>query len=838
MTTFLNSYFDVSILLLACQELQKHQTTTAGKNDATVAHILMTQEDVQAALDHATQEGFMDMIYVWKYKFSHDKLEESALEMLTMTLVKDGTSNNVPETANHTNLLGQVYHDLAWRILDVARTTMGTSDLQDRKDKYTMLSTNLLREAVPLLLQSSSLSFTERIAIAEVHVETAQIYMNRSAFPSACTHLEFCIHDLLQNDWNHHDAKYHQLLIRASKLQAQAYLASGSKSDEECMAIVDRVIARGRTLDDTLEAYDALVHLLTVQSRFQEALEVCILVLGKLGVRLPRRNQLFHVLKGIISLKRSLKQKSDYDLLNLPEMTDPHMIRALRLLSQVVEAAFFAVQPMYLALAVIHQLNICWTHGSCSQTSEAYCHGAMLFGQTGDFELAYRFGQLGYTLARIKQQSVPSTASIHDGLAIFVHYYFINHWQRPYNESLNPMMEAHQLMISCGGFHKAWYPLIAYALLYYCCGLSLEPMARDLQKYHAVMRDCGQTMHIQHTLPLQQMVMNFMGKNQNPLLLTGDAMVEEDFLKEVEEVPRAKNEYVRCKMILAYYFGDMELAFEMSKRMPSADVEGSVAMLPIHVFLQGLIGFAMARKTRKESRFHRRKALSCTNQMRTWVKKGNPNCHHLLLLMEAELQGLMDVMDTKSSRSRFFLRRRAREVRATTIRKYDDAVASAGRSGFLHHHALANERAADYCLRNGDQGMATAYLKRARLLYIEYGAAAKANHINEVFESTEFQVAAGQRPISSSSVYAKERLSVSVPSRDGRSQTTSRSSLLFGQGALDEGNPLLLDVTTKTPEDDTSSTSYHYYSPLVPKKDKILTSNPRLLPSTSVSTLS
>ena len=77
-------------------------------------------------------------------------------------------------------------------------------------------------------------------------------------------------------------------------------------------------------------------------------------------------------------------------------------------------------------------------------------------------------------------------------------------------QSLKHLMEAHQKMIDCGGFHKAWYPLIAYALVYYCCGLSLPPLAQDLRKYTRIMQDCGQTMHIQHTLPLQQMVSNEM----------------------------------------------------------------------------------------------------------------------------------------------------------------------------------------------------------------------------------------------------------------------------------------------------------------------------------------
>jgi len=156
-------------------------------------------------------------------------------------------------------------------------------------------------------------------------------------------------------------------------------------------------------------------------------------------------------------------------------------------------------------------------------------------------------------------------------------------------------------------------------------------------------------------------------------------MNQENFLEEVKDVPRAINEYVRCRMILAYYFGDLELAESMSQRMPSAK-EGSVAMLPIHFFLQGLITLALAKKTKKSK--YRRRARYYTSQIQSWVKKGNPNCHHMVLLLQAETMGIKD----------------RRNAAARIRRAYDDAIASAARAGFLHHQALANECVQAYIL--------------------------------------------------------------------------------------------------------------------------------------------
>ena len=64
---------------------------------------------------------------------------------------------------------------------------------------------------------------------------------------------------------------------------------------------------------------------------------------------------------------------------------------------------------------------------------------------------------------------------------------------------------------------------------------------------------------------------------------------------------------------------------------------------------------------------------------------------------------------------------------AETVRKLnDDAITSAGRAGFLRHHALANERAGTFCSRSPElSGWTSTYLTRAILLYEDYGATCK-----------------------------------------------------------------------------------------------------------------
>jgi predicted ATPase len=695
-------------------------------------------EEMEHFLQVAVDKGLLEMIFCYKYKFSHDKVKQAS-EALVQT----------PQE------MAQLRKNIGLALLHLSRLLSDDNhEHRPRKEKLFLIAVIQFRKVH--LLRGDDTSDEENLELAELLYQATMINMQRSLFFPAIEMSSECISILDRySGWSNH----YQLMIKASTIHARALLACG-RPENEVRGKIDKIIAHGRSIEDLLGAYDVLVHLLTVESEFDKCLQVCLHVLSALGVVLPRRNHLFHVLSGIVGLKRHLKASTDRVMLELPLMTDSNKIAALRILSQVVEAAFFAVKPTYLALAVIAQLKICWKDGLCEQTSEAYSHGAMLFGQTKDYESAWRMGQLSNELAR--QNKADKKASIHDGLAIFVHSYFISHWSRPYRDSLDPLMESHELLIEVGGFHKAWYPLIAYALVYFASGLKLEPLATDLERYNDIMRDCKQAMHIEHTLPLQQMIANFMGKySKSPLILSGDVMDEESFLdRNRENMPRAINEYVRCKMLLAFFFHDYEVAADMSKEMPSASEEGSVAMLPIHFLVQGLVSLALAKRSKKgpQRRRYCRKAKQSTRQIETWLKSGNPNCHHMLLLLKAEKLSV----DSKKGENR--------------IRKeYDDAIASAARSGAMQWQALGNELAALHFASKHDSFWATHYFLMAYELYEEYGAFAKCRHIEQV-AADQFQIVIDGTPDNlnskrGSAFFARERVSDIL--KDARSRMMS-----------------------------------------------------------------
>jgi len=192
------------------------------------------------------------------------------------------------------------------------------------------------------------------------------------------------------------------------------------------------------------------------------------------------------------------------------------------------------------------------------------------------------------------------------------------------------------------------------------------------------------------------------------------------------------------KCMLAYYFGDLELAGKMSAKMWSSYVEGPDVWVPYRFFFQGLTAISLANNTKLER--YRRQGNRIIRRMEQWVQNGVVNCHHMLKLLRAEQLAGSSKAKTDA-----------------VGRAFDNAISAAGRLGFLHNQALANERAGIYFLGKQERTRAATYLVRARALYDEWGARAKVEHIS--FKFRDVLDTSSERTRVSGSVKAKQRLS-------------------------------------------------------------------------------
>mmetsp|Transcript_4574 Transcript_4574/g.6680 ORF Transcript_4574/g.6680 Transcript_4574/m.6680 type:complete len:154 (-) Transcript_4574:572-1033(-) len=124
-------------------------------------------------------------------------------------------------------------------------------------------------------------------------------------------------------------------------------------------------------------------------------------------------------------------------------------------------------------------------------------------------------------------------------------------------------------------------------------------------------------------------------------------------------------------------------------------------------FWEGLVFFAMARKTKEQKWLHRiQESLS---NVRKQAQSLPAHFQHRLLLFEAEIANITGDVE------------RAAE-------KYELAVNAFDEYGYTNEQAIAYERAGDFFVAQHDE-RAPQYYGKAQALYIQWGAQGKADHL-------------------------------------------------------------------------------------------------------------
>jgi hypothetical protein len=190
--------------------------------------------------------------------------------------------------------------------------------------------------------------------------------------------------------------------------------------------------------------------------------------------------------------------------------------------------------------------------------------------------------------------------------------------------------------------------------------------------------------------------MNLRSKALDPLVLTGDAMNEEEFVErniKKEHLVAVRNVNL-VKMILLYIFGDLEGGDQARCVWEQGSAEGTHFMMYLSVLMSGLTSLGLARKCRRKRRKYVARADCQIKKMEALLKDGCVNAMLVLRFLQAE---------------RLALRGDVHAVR----KAYDKTIKIAGRTGSRLVKALAFERAGSFLLDRGDPSLASDYFQQA-----------------------------------------------------------------------------------------------------------------------------
>ncbi|WP_327000565.1 AAA family ATPase [Dactylosporangium sp. NBC_01737] len=468
---------------------------------------------------------------------------------------------------------------------------------------------------------------------------------------------------------------------------------------------------------NTLDRADATVvraRSLTHRNRFAEAIGLGLQTLRELGIAVPAADELpMEADRRLDHLHQWLDHTDDADEPTRPEITDPALLAAIRLINAVLPAAFFAPDQALVAWLSLEALRIWIEHGPAGALLGPASHAAFaVVDMHGDYAFGYRALRRIVALGEARGYE-PDTSQVRFLSA------FQSCWFEPVEHGVQTARRAREGLIVGGDLANAGhtYNVTAQGLLE--CASSLDVCVAEVEAGLAFVRRTGDE-QTGETLGSYQWLA---GVLQGESSAAAGAEAHTD--RYASSVLACLSVHV-TRAIAAAVFGDLaDLTRHTAAAMPLQPVASGAAVTQV------LRGLALAGQVRACRGDERGGLLSELDEVTRWLAAravdAPENFQHLLRLLEAERAWAVD------------------DFRAAVL-AFDAARHDAAQVQRPWHRALITEHAARFHLAHGVEHTGYTLLAEARQEYLAWGATAKVNQLDWAYPTLRPQIDATTAP--------------------------------------------------------------------------------------------
>ena len=544
---------------------------------------------------------------------------------------------------------------------------------------------------------SASASEAVRGLIAELNLKAGRKAQASAAYQSAFNYFAAGLECLHEEDW---ETRYQIALALHVETAEAAYLSGDFHEMERLSA---EVLERSRTLEDRVRIYEIKLRAYIAQARYEEVVVLGLRVLRMLGEPLPANPNLGHIAFEILRARIKLTPKRLEAITELPTMTDPLKLAAMRVTFLLGTAAYF-VRPNMAALTALRPLILALNNGVSPITASSFIdYGIILCAKLGDIDAAYRACTLGLRLIETLQATEFETRSN------LLFNALIRHWKDHARDSLRAFWGIFHKGLETGDFNFAGMAVYQHLVFSYHCGVGLEQLEEERPKCLQALKPLNQKSTSRTVAAMLQMILNLRGRSADPRLLAGEEFDETAMipvLQEEKDTIALYDVYLH-KAILEFHFGDCRSALENLKRSKEQlDTLGAIDSAVNNMY-ESLSRLALcSNATPTERSRHLRRVRANQKTLRKWAVHAPMNHQHKYELVEAELA-----------------RSEGKDLRAMDC--YERSIGAARKNQYIQEEALANEMAARFYLDRGQERAARAHMEEARYLYQTWGALAK-----------------------------------------------------------------------------------------------------------------
>lgn len=615
---------------------------------------------------------------------------------------------------------------------DVAARSQRLRFLHDRVQQaaYGMLTEQAKREAhlrIGSLLQSSiaDVATSERLFeivdhlnighdllseparrrdLARLNLEAARRAVSATAYAAAC---DYAVGGLVVLPGERWDTDY-ELTLGLHRVQVDAEYLRGDF--EASQRLIEEMRPRLRTDLEQAEVLGALVVQQTLSGRYRPAINTAREALALLGVELPEEDVDATLSQELGHYTEAMDGREPQALLDLPDVTSPQTVVALRLLAALCPLGYIA-DPLLWRVAATKMVNLSLAHGHTPDSAVGYAFFGLLHSAVlHSYQMAYDFGRLGIALAEQYGDASQLCKTTHMFCA------FINQWSRHFREFDADNRRGFQAGLQSGEHQYAGYHRYNRALCLFHLGTNLQTLIPELQE----LLRFGRTTRNQHAtdpiVGVMRAALDLADETPEPGTFIFEHTSEPEFLDDLvaRDARPALCHYHVIKCQVFYVYGEIEEAQRCAERAATGlmFVPGHMSVA-VHAFYASLIAVAALEGTGNglEAK-HLDPIKGWLDQLQRWADSSPDNFLHKSLLVAAELARLEGDL-----------------WQAADL--YDRAIDEASRSGYGQEEALAHERAGLFWLARRRHKIAAVYLNEAQHGYQLWGASRKARMLAE-----------------------------------------------------------------------------------------------------------
>ncbi|BDA72311.1 multi-sensor signal transduction multi-kinase [Calothrix sp. PCC 7716] len=608
------------------------------------------------------------------YKFIHDRVQQAAYSL-------------IPEAQK------QSTH------LNIGQLLLNNTSIDKREEKIFDI-VNQLNYGVNLITNPEQL-----LELAQLNLNAGRKAKASTAHIAAARYFDVALEILGDSCWH----QYELALALYEEACDAAYLCGDFENMEK---FAQQVISQGKIIIDKIRVYEIKIQACVAQNQLIEGLNISLEVLKLLNIEFPKTPKELDIQQAFQTTAALLAGRDIADLINLPEMSDPENLAAMRVLSSMFSAAYLG-SPEFVPLVTLKMVDLSIQYGNTGLSANGYCtYGFLLCCVIGDIDTGYEFAQLSLNV--LSQTSVASLQA----KTLLLYNSLVGHWKNHARDFLKPLQEVYRIGLETGDLEFASYALHNYSFGSYLTGQELIGLEEQMSVYCEILRQLKQKTGLGYIKIWQQTILNLMNKSDDVCSLVGTAYDDQVMLPQHQDM----NDITAICMVyfnkctLNYFFNNSDIALDYALKTEKylSGLTGLI-IFPAFYYYDSLVRLAvyldMAPASQSEIL---EKVRSNQEKMQHWANHAPMNFLHKYYLVEAEIYRVLD-------------------NKLAAMECYEQVIKLARANDYLQEEALAQELAAKFYLGWNQNTIAQTYLINAYYCYARWGASAKVQDLEKQY---------------------------------------------------------------------------------------------------------